>query len=299
VVEAVRSALVIVTCLIAAACSATGPDLRPRESGFAIGAGVVDPYEDGKRHLADGRYQLATERFGQALANDRRSLHALNGLAVAYTRLGRFDIAETYFERALQIDATSALTLNNYGWSLVEQGRLREAKPFLELALHRAAEADVPVVAANIESMGQARPPALIAALEKGSPPEAASGHRFIRLAANVYRLETNAGLGGPPEPATVADDAPLSQMALRRHPAAVVSPEEARRRAEPIIDSLAGTEGIGLASAAQASAEHSAAVAPDLDPPVSRQFDDAPLESRPEPVPASEAAAILPGEKT
>jgi hypothetical protein len=57
--------------------------------------------------------------------------------------------------------------------------------------------------------------------------------------------------------------------------------------------------QGIGMAGAAQAAAEQSPAAEPDLDPTVSRQFDDAPLESRPEPVPASGAAAILPGEKT
>jgi tetratricopeptide (TPR) repeat protein len=297
--EAVRSALVIVTCLIAAACSATGPDPRPRESGFAIAAGVADPYEDGKRHLAAGRYPLATERFGQALAKDRRSLDALNGLAIAYTRLGRFEIAQTYFERALQIDATSAVTLNNYGWSLVEQGRLREARPFLELALRHAAEADAPVVAANIESMGQARPSALITALQSGSPAEPGAGQRFIRLAANVYRLETNAGLGDLPEPATAADDVPSSQTALRQHPAAVASPDEAPRRAETATGSLAGAEGIGLAGAAPAAAEQFPAAAADLDRPISRPSDDAPPESRPEPVPAPGAAAILPGEKT
>ena len=189
-----RSALVIVTCLIAAACSAAGPDPRPLESGFASRAGVADPYEDGKRHLAAGRYDIAAQRFRQALANDRRSLDALNGLAVAYAGLGRFELAHTYFERALQVDATSALTLNNYGWSLMEQGRLRDAKPFLELALHHAAEADAPVVAANIESLGHAGPSALIAALEKGGPPGAAAGHRLIRVATNVHRLESIAG---------------------------------------------------------------------------------------------------------
>ena len=293
-----RSALVIVTCLIAAACSATGPDPRPLESGFAVAAGVVDPYEDGKRHLAAGRYKLATERFGQALANDRRSLDALNGLAIAYTRLGRFEIAQTYFERALQIDATSALTLNNYGWSLVEQGRLREAKPFLEQARHRAAQADAPIVAANIESVGQARPPALIAALEKG-PPEAVSGHRLIRLAANRYRLDTNAGLVGPPAPATVADDGPFSEVALRQPPAALVSLEQAPPRPEATIDSSVVARGTGPADAAPASAGQFPAAEPAPDLPVSGRSDDAPLEGRPEPVPAAEAAATLPGDNT
>jgi tetratricopeptide (TPR) repeat protein len=191
--EAVRSALVIVTCLIAAACSAAGPNPRPLERGFATSAGVVDPYEDGKRHLAASRYQVAIERFGQALANDRRSLDAMNGLGIAYSRVGRFEIAQTYFERALQVDPTSALTLNNYGWSLAEQGRLRDAKPFLELALRHAEDPDLPVVAANIESIGRPRPPALVAALDRDRRPET-HGHRLIRVAANVYRLESIAG---------------------------------------------------------------------------------------------------------
>ena len=188
-----RIALVIVAYLLTAACSATGPGPRPLERGFATGAGVADPYEDGKRHLADGRYDLAAQRFGQAVASDRRSLDALNGLAIAYTLLGRFESAQTYFERALQIDATSALTLNNYGWSLVEQGRLRDAKPFLERALHRAADAELPVIAGNIERVAHALPPALVAALDGRSGPQA-HGYRLVRIGANVHRLDSGAG---------------------------------------------------------------------------------------------------------
>ena len=113
------------------------------------------PYTDGKRHLAEGHYELAVQRFGQALAHDRLSLDALNGLAIAYTRLGRFDSAENQFERALQIEPTNAATLNNYGWSLIEQGRLREARAFLELARRYATEADAPVIAANLGNLGR------------------------------------------------------------------------------------------------------------------------------------------------
>ena len=293
-----RTVRVIVTCLTAAACSATAPGPRPLESGFAIRAGVLDPYEDGKQHLAAGRYQVAIERFGQALAEDRRSLDALNGLAIAYTRLGRVDVAQSYFERALQVDPKSTLTLNNYGWSLVEQRRLRNAKPFLELALHHAAEADMPVVAANIESLGQATPPGLVAALENGTP-EAAPAQRFIRLAANVHRLETKAGPGGPPEPTIVAEDAPPSELSLRQHALAVISSGEWRRGAETDSDPLAGAEGMDPAGAAQVSTERLPAADWDLDMRVEPPFDQSPVEGRPEPVPASDAPAIQPGEKT
>lgn len=199
----VRSALVIATCLLAAACAASKPGLRPLEQGFAA-AGVADPYGDGKQHLAAGRYELAVQRFGQALASDRRSLGALNGIAIAYTRLGHFDIAQTYFERALQTDPTHVPTLNNYGWSLTQQGRLREARPFLELALRLAEQADAPIVAGNIESIRRASPSALLAALEREGAQRGA--HRLIRVDEDAYRLETAATPAGPSEPAPAAD---------------------------------------------------------------------------------------------
>ncbi|HSA81553.1 MAG TPA: tetratricopeptide repeat protein [Geminicoccaceae bacterium] len=227
---------------------------------------MADPYEDGKRNLAAGRYEVAIERFGQALANDRTSLDALNGLAIAYAGLGRFEIALPYFERALQVDATNAVTLNNYGWSLIEQGRLRDAKPFLELALRHAAEADAPVVATNLESIGRARPSALLATLEKGSPAEAGSGHRIIRVAADVYRLEA---ADGPPRHAD-------AEMALRQQPAAEVSTEQAQTLPDPTSDPVVVAEDIGA-----------------------RQLGDARIEIRPEPMPEPGAGAILPGEKT
>jgi tetratricopeptide (TPR) repeat protein len=256
---------------------------------------VVDPYGDGRRHLMAGRYELAIERFGQALANDRRSLDALNGLAIAHTRLGRFDVAQTYFERALQVDATSAATLNNYGWALIEQGRLRDAKPFLELALQHAAEADVPVVAANIESMGQARPSALIAALEQGSPPEAAFGQRLVRVAANVYSLKAIAGPVGGAEPATAADDAPSPRIALRQQPAAVASPQQARARADTTSGPAVVAEGRGAVDGAPASAEPFRAAGSDPDMLLDPALGAAPIDIRPE----SEAVATLPGRKT
>lgn len=288
--EAVRSALVIVICLVAAACSATDLSPRPLERGFLTSGGVVDPYEDGKRNLAAGRYEVAIERFGQVLANDRRSLDALNGLAIAHAGLGRFDIAQTYLERALQVDATSAVTLNNYGWSLIEQGRLRDAKPFLELALHHAAEADVPVVAMNLESIGRARPSALIATLEQGSTPAADSGHRLTRVATNVYRLEAT---DGPPR--RHAD----AEMSLRQQPAAEFSPEQAQTRLDTASGSVVMTDNIGAAGSAQAAAEQVRAAEARLDTPIAPQFGDALPEIQPEPVPESEAPVVLPGEKT
>ena len=236
-----RRVLVIVTCLIAAACSASGPGPRALESRFENRAGVADPYADGKRHLAAGRYDLAAQRFGQALANDRRSIDALNGLAIAYSRLGRFEIAQTHFERALQLDATRASTLNNYGWSLLEEGRLRDAKPFLELALRHATDAEAAVVAANIDVIRRPRSSTLIGALKEDSPPGAVSGYRLVRVAASAYRLETSAGPAG----VGAAGSAPRSAERLRvaepdLDSVADVPVGDARIESEPVSESEA-----------------------------------------------------------
>jgi len=200
-----RRALLILISLLAAGCSTSDLAPRPVARGFGADSGVLAPYDDGKRHLAAGRYGLAIERFGQVLAGDRRSLEALNGLAIAYVRLGRFDIGQGYFERALEIDAFSVPTLNNYGRALIEQGRLRDAGPFLQLALQRAAEPDLAVIAANVESIRASRSPALVAAVREPPAPPVRDSRRLIRLAAHRYRLETPGEPPARPEPTVVA----------------------------------------------------------------------------------------------
>ena len=211
-------ALVVVVCLLAGGCQAGLPEPRPLSRGFQPEPRVVAPYEDGKLHLAAGRYGLAIDRFGRALARDRGSLDALNGLAIAYTRLGRFDVARAYFDRAREIEAFSAPTLNNYGRALIEQGRLQEAGPFLQLARARASQTELTVVAANVESIRRARPSALVAALRGDLPKAATEGRRLIRLASNRYRLET-------PEPSSEAPS-----IIAARHETALHATLEARQ---------------------------------------------------------------------
>jgi hypothetical protein len=250
---AVRIALVSVICLLAAAC-ASAPAPRPLASGFGAGGGVPDPYADGKRHLAEGSYELAAQRFGQALAQGRRSLDALNGLGVAYTRLGRFDSARTQFERALQIDPTNAATLNNYGWSLAEQGRLREARAFLELARAHETDAEAPTIAANLENLQHAQRPAILGALAAGSASRAPGGpHRLIRVADNAYVLETAAEQPAPPR---AAPELPLAPSVVRADTAvAIDSPRENGARPNVPSSSIAPAQDAGadtLATPAQ-----------------------------------------------
>jgi tetratricopeptide (TPR) repeat protein len=281
----VRSVVVVVSCVIAAACAASMPSPRPLQQGFATTAGVADPYGDGKHHLAAGRYELAVQRFGQALASDRRALGALNGIAIAYTRLGRFDIAQTYFERALRIDPTDTPTLNNYGWSLSEQGRLREARPFLELALRHAEQADAPVIAGNIESLRRAPRSALVAVLESERAQRGA--HRLVRVDEDAHRLETVAKPAGRPEPASAADDALTPDGSLRGHGSAVPLAERqagADRKAAP----SAATAVLGGTGAPPASVEALRAVRPRPDLTVAPRSGAGPIRLWSEPAPGA-----------
>ena len=58
----------------------------------------------GREHLAAGSTGLALEAFQQALVSGETRAPALNGLGVAYARLGRFDLAQRFFGEAAAAD---------------------------------------------------------------------------------------------------------------------------------------------------------------------------------------------------
>jgi tetratricopeptide (TPR) repeat protein len=296
--QAARSALVIVICLLAGAC-ASAPAPRPLASGFGAEAGVADPYADGKRHLAEGNYELAAQRFGQALAHDGRSLDALNGLGVAYTRLRRFDSAETQFERALQIEPTNAATMNNYGWSLIEQGRLRQARAFLELARRHATAAEAPVIAANLRNLGNARPPALLDALEEGSGPQTPPrAHRLMRVADNAYVLETTAEPAKPSAPPSAAPRVPVGARELQQDTAAIALSEEDAVRPDVRSALSVAAQGAGATAAPPAPPEQSRAAEPEPEVPIKPHARGGPIRLWPPLAFGSEAGAITAGDE-
>src|SRR5262245_32171691 len=64
----------------------------------------LSAYEQGKRHLQFKSPGLAVAAFQEALEANPDSVAALNGLAIAYDRLGRADVAQRYLDRALALD---------------------------------------------------------------------------------------------------------------------------------------------------------------------------------------------------
>jgi Tfp pilus assembly protein PilF len=96
-------------------------------------------YEQGKRHLQFKSPGLAVAAFEEALKANPDSVPALNGLAVAYDRLGRADVAQRYLDRALMLDANSAVTLNNLAYLNLVQGNTAVALAYAERAKIAAA----------------------------------------------------------------------------------------------------------------------------------------------------------------
>lgn len=60
--------------------------------------------EVGRQQLTDGQTGLAIESFQKALADGEPVAPAVNGLGVAYARLGRFELALQYFKQAMAAD---------------------------------------------------------------------------------------------------------------------------------------------------------------------------------------------------
>ncbi len=95
------------------------------------GAAALD---EGRTYLATGNAAQAISSFRLALAADQGSIPALNGLGIAYDRLGRSDLARQHFEMALSLEPDAADVAYNLGYSLHLAGDSRAAVPWLQRA---------------------------------------------------------------------------------------------------------------------------------------------------------------------
>jgi len=97
--------------------------------------------EIGRTQLAQGNFGLASETFQRALAAGEPRGTALNGLGVAYARIGRADLAARFFRMAMEAEPAN----ERYAANL---SALLKANTFEE-ALPRQALAPTPVPAAQ------------------------------------------------------------------------------------------------------------------------------------------------------
>lgn len=91
------------------------PNEAPAKSVAAAKAETIQAAstELGRSQLAQGQTGAAIESFRLALANGEPVAPAVNGLGVAYVRIGRFDLAKQYFEQAQAADPMDSRYSNN------------------------------------------------------------------------------------------------------------------------------------------------------------------------------------------
>lgn len=136
----------LIQSLLLCGCSANLNDtVYEQLAGADKGWSTLSDYDRGKRYLAIHDYGLAIDCFTAELQRDPASVRALNGLAIAFEKLGRSDIAERYFDRALALDANSAVTLNNLAYLRMAHGDTVAAAKLVARA-HSVAAAAPPYV---------------------------------------------------------------------------------------------------------------------------------------------------------
>lgn len=123
----------------ALAGSVDAADIKLRSDGLP--ANALANHQDEAASLAEGRSLLAAGNAAQAisvfriaLGQNARSVAALNGIAIAYDRLGRIDLARQHFEMALALEPDAGDIAYNLGWTLHRAGLHRESIPWLQRA---------------------------------------------------------------------------------------------------------------------------------------------------------------------
>ncbi|WP_017668115.1 tetratricopeptide repeat protein [Sandarakinorhabdus sp. AAP62] len=114
-------------------------DIKLSSQGLPIN--VQTNQQDETAALAEGRSLLgagnaaqAISAFRVALGQNAGSVAALNGIAIAYDRLGRIDLARQHFEMALALEPDAGDIAYNLGWTLHRAGLHRDAIAWLQRA---------------------------------------------------------------------------------------------------------------------------------------------------------------------
>lgn len=134
-------------------------------------------FELGRLALDSGNYAEAIASFSAARIEPGLLASSLNGMGVAYARLGREDLAERYFREA----AAAAPEDNRYAANLLRLQQSIEAGQRREL-LARLSSRDVPDPASSLASSGQVR------LLTNGRTPQLAA----VEAAPSTVRITAN-----------------------------------------------------------------------------------------------------------
>jgi tetratricopeptide (TPR) repeat protein len=236
------------------AAKARLPDgVRTQLKGITADAG--DHFQTGRALLAAGDTTSALAAFRTAVAANPQSIDALNGLGVAYDRLGRADLARSAYEAALGVDPTAADVLYNLGYSLYRAGDDRAAIPWLQKAARhgdnlvqaaarralalidarltaRTATA-TPMAAPAVIALAEPQPAAAPQALATAAPARAPMAPRHVDIATSALTVAGTARID-------VASDGALELVLDAPEPATVVAAELASSLGDAAVLTLA-----------------------------------------------------------
>lgn len=153
-------------------------DVKVSPVGLPSPARAEQALAEGRQALDEGREGQAIESFQRALDGGAASAAALNGMGVAYARLGRAETARDLFAQALAMDPPNARYADNLALLSQQIAMARPAPPATSTPPPRAAaRGDAPPTGVGI-----------------ATPPEAP---RLARVAPHEFALRTL-----PPGPA-------------------------------------------------------------------------------------------------
>jgi hypothetical protein len=158
-------------------------------------AAIAQATDEGRRHLDRGETGLAIEAFRRALSAGPPTAPALNGMGVAFARLGRYELAHRYFQQAAVLDPLD----QRYAANL---SRLNRSPAF-------AMRHDGDIVAAALADAGRSK-------LEQPAPalamPEPRSGS-LTRISSREYRIRTAQPMPAPLIKSAAASDPQFKPM--------------------------------------------------------------------------------------
>ena len=193
-----RATLIGIAATSAAACATSDIAIRsvPGSKLQAVATPSARVLE-GHAKLAMGSVGLAVESFRRALRDDPSNIDAVEGMGMAYEKLGRFDLAARQYEAALAIDPRNQVVLARLAASREADGNPTEAaKVRAELASIRQAQATPSVspaavvaqlVGQDIRLSAPGGEPAALRPVEQLSP-------RLVRLTFGEIALVTRPG---------------------------------------------------------------------------------------------------------
>lgn len=215
--------------LIAAMCTAALPGCQSLFSnqGQVAQASLSDVDMQGyfAQRLAEGRAHLLANRPGAAVVAFRQASYgatvrarALNGMAIAYDRLGRADLAQQYFMAAMNLEPENPSFAAN----------------FLRFNQNLATARQVDAVAA-------AQAEALLVGTAEGAPSGAAAPRDGAIAADRIQRVSPHeVRIAAAPEEAIEPESAQTDRVATRAHSPALRA--RAQNRDYPVRVQLGAT---------------------------------------------------------